>query len=612
MLSVGIHIETSALNVASLSHKNHTLTLKDSFSIPLTSKSDEATRQLELVQALKQVQEKYKNQVVRLCFALPQNQLSCFTSTFPFSEKFKILKTLPFEIEDKTLFQAKDVFFDGRISAFKNGTSQVVTFLSLKENVHQFLAPLKHLKMKASLLSSEGAALANLAEELSKKERAKRTQRAQIYIYLGLNSSLALFFQKNALKTLFHLNWNYEVILKEMEEKYKLTKEQALEQFTERAFVLTEKKGFTKEQVFFSNLIQDHLKPLIQEIELHRLSVESKETTPFENIFIMGPGAVIRNLSGFLSFKLSLPVARAKSLESKAGFQKLTPQALVALGLAMEGLKRPPYTGLNLIQSLQKSNKKLFSARWIAVAGIFLSLLIYSFVRSQKTQELANKAHEVFAVYGKKIAFIKESRLSTDKIKSFLNERQKNSRQIERVKEALFRPGPMDHLKKLTAELKNIAEKGDLKINHLKIEEREIRIKGFIDKDLLSLFQLKLSQLGEARSFKNLLSREKQAETSDKPPEESQKESLNSNKDLSTATEMRKPLLGNQNPDSLKGSHRNQEVPQTDSLKNPLPETSSGDKVPTSSNSLPTQNTPKEESTQKVPFSYFFTLKKAL
>ena len=191
----------------------------------------------------------------------------------------------------------------------------MVTFVALKENVHQFLAPLKQLKMKAWLLSTEGAALANLAEEWLKKESAKtrEEQNGRIYIYLGLSSSLALFFQKRALKSLFHLNWNYAAILTEMEEKYNLAKAQTLEQFTERAFVLTEEKGFTKEQVFFSNLIQKHLKPLIQEIKLHRLSVESKETVPFEEISVMGPGAVIRNLSGFLSFKLSGPVSPGKA-----------------------------------------------------------------------------------------------------------------------------------------------------------------------------------------------------------------------------------------------------------------------------------------------------------
>ena len=171
----------------------------------------------------------------------------------------------------------------------------------------------------------------------------------------------------------------------------------------------------------------------------------------------------------------------------------------------MEGLKRPPYTGLNLIHSLQKSNKKLFSARWMAVTGIFLSLLVYSVIRNQEARELADKAHEVFAVYGKKIAFIKESRLNTDKVKGFLNERQKNSSQITQIKEALFRSGPMDHLKKLTVELKDIAEEGNLKITRLEIEERKIRIGGFIDGNFSSQFQLKLSQLGEARSLKELL-----------------------------------------------------------------------------------------------------------
>ena len=523
MLSIGIHIEDKELNVVALSHKNHKLTLQDCFSIPLNSPLEGAARNLELVQALKQVQEKYKNQTPRLCFALPQNRLSCFASSFPFSEKFKILKTLPFEIEENTLFKPNNVFFDGRISAFeKSGSSQVISFVTLKDNVKQFLTPLKQLKMEPYLLSAEGAALANLVEDWESAPKTSSIQvPSRIYIHLGLSYSLALFFQNGKLKSLSHFKWNYEAILKEMEKTYKLTYTEAEEQFIERAFVLIEKKGFAKEQVFFSDLIQKHLKSLIQELELHKLSVEATQDKPFKEIFLMGPGAVIRNLSAFLSLKLSLPVFRLKPMESLALLHTAEkPEGLIALGLAMEGLKRPPYTGLNLIHSLQKSESKLFGKRWLAAGLIFAGLTAFSVIRSQETKELADKTHEVFAEYGKKIAFIKESRLRRDKIRNFLDERKKSFSNKEKIKETIFHPGPVDHLKTLTVQLKDLSEKGELKISHLEIDERKIYIKGFINKDFSSQFKIKLSRLGEGHSLKDLSGEVIDKPLSNSPPSE--------------------------------------------------------------------------------------------
>ena len=368
MLSIGIHIEEGCLNVAALSYKNRTFNLEDGFSIPFSSPFDERARHLELAQALKSLQEKYKNQLVRLCFALPQNQISCFASTFPFTEKFKIMKTLPFEIEENTLFQSDNVFFDGRISSpEKAGSSEVVSFVTLKENVKNFLAPLKQLKIEPYLLSAEGSALASFVEEWNRATGSSTvTASSQIYIHIGLKSSLGLFFKEGKLRNIFHFNWNYGVILEEMEKKYKLSFQEAQEQFFERAFVLTEREGFTREQVFFSDMIQSHLKSLIQELGLHRLSAEAKEETHFKEIFLMGPGSVIKNLSAFLSLKLSLSVYRMKPMEPLFPFKKEDPGNLIALGLAMEGLKRPPYTGLNLIHSLQKSKKTTF---WHQMAG---------------------------------------------------------------------------------------------------------------------------------------------------------------------------------------------------------------------------------------------------
>ena len=621
VLSIGVHIKDKALNVVALSHKSHQLVLEDHFSIPLVSQLDEAAKNLELVQALKQVQEKYKDQTVRLCFALPQNRLSCFNSSFPFSEKFKILKTLPFEIEENTLFHPNNVFFDGRISGFeKNGSSQVISFVALKENVKQFLAPVKQLKIEPYLLSAEGSALANLVENWEKTSGSSTAQSlSRIYIYLDLSYSLALFFQKGRLKNLFHFSWNYKAILSEMVKKYKLTDTEAQAQFAERAFVLTEKKGFAKEQVVFSDLIQKHLKPLVQELELHRLSMEAQEDRSFEEIFLMGPGAVIRNLSAFLSLKLSRPVFRINPMESFPPLHSEKPAALIALGLAMEGLKRPPYTGLNLIYSLQKSKNKLFSAGWLATGLIFVSLTLFSFVRNQEARTLAHKTHEVFAEYGKKIAFIRESRLSSDQVRSFLDKRKKNFGNKEKIKEMLLQSSSVDHLKTLTVHLKDISEKGGLKITHLEIDERKVHIKGLINKDFSSEFKLKLSSLGEKHSLKDFSLRDKnkphstpllsgkvnEAAKNQKakdspvpsPPEPSLSDEASSAKAIAE-----KEVLSNNKIENIK-AHAENQIDETSDRK---------DKNDSTKELVHNEDQTTKDSSQQSSFSYSFTLKQVL
>ena len=590
MLSVGVHIEEGvAVRTAALSFHNGKTAFEGGFSFPLSESQDETAAALESVSVLKTVLQQYENQPARFCFALPQSRTACFMSSFPFSEKFKILKTLPFEIEEKTVFQPDSVLFDSRISSrFENGApaggffsgrrrggaprngpaqglgasgfdpagsgpgslaknkgrggpgaqtgagTHVLSFVALKENVSAFLAPLERLKIKPWLLSAEGAAFANLAEALQKAERLSFPSvgsSRRIYLHLGLKSVLTLFFENGFLKDASALNGGFEPVLREMAEKYKLSFERAQEEFNEKAFVLTAKKGFSKEQEAFSALIQKHLEPLVKDLKLRKLSFEGaappvsrfgggsdggpggsasgsvsgsagndsgkEEENPLPwEIFITGPGAVIRNLSSYLSLKLSLPVYRVKPLE-KTSFDCKEEDLLIATGLAMEGLKPPPWSGLNFLRSVQTGKSRFLSLPKPIFLLIFLAALAYSFVRREEAARLSERAHEVFASAAKKIAFIRESRLSEEKVRQFLRKRESRTVREDRIRHVLQSADAMDHLKTLTKHLKETAREGHLKIRLMEIDKRNVHIEGLIKESHALQLKRRIEILGE-------------------------------------------------------------------------------------------------------------------
>ena len=113
MLSLGIYIQDHRLDWAELSPKGQILRLE---SLPLLNFKSESSKNLAIAEQLKKLQIKYQNQSVRFCFGLYQNRVSYFKKLFPFKEKFKLHKVLSFEIEEESLFQAKNVFFDTRLN----------------------------------------------------------------------------------------------------------------------------------------------------------------------------------------------------------------------------------------------------------------------------------------------------------------------------------------------------------------------------------------------------------------------------------------------------------------------------------------------------------------
>ena len=235
--------------------------------------------------------------------------------------------------------------------------------LPLRENVKSFLQLSKHLKIKPYLLSTEGSALANLVEKWGAINFQEQKGNHFLSIYLDFYESIVLFFEDGHLNHISTIDWGASSIVREMEKRYKLSFETARIQFSEKAFILTEQKGFTKDQIFFSSLIKKELSFLIHKLQLLKLSLETKKDLKIKEASLLGPGSVIKNISAFLSAELSFNVSRVKTLPSlpAVDFSEAKNHSfLVAWGLAMEGLKKPPYGGLNLLQAIYKKQFSLF------------------------------------------------------------------------------------------------------------------------------------------------------------------------------------------------------------------------------------------------------------
>ena len=98
MISIGIHIQKHSVRVAELFLKGSSLEQGAVYEYPLDPSLTEEQKQIQISEQLRPFKERYKGEVFRFCYGLPQSQNTCFHNIFPFREKFKIIKTLPFEI----------------------------------------------------------------------------------------------------------------------------------------------------------------------------------------------------------------------------------------------------------------------------------------------------------------------------------------------------------------------------------------------------------------------------------------------------------------------------------------------------------------------------------
>ena len=512
MLSVGIHITENSVYFAGLSiegSKPKIQLLEEHF---FTDQKGEEEKALFVSRLLEKIHKNHKGETLRFCYGLSQNTVTSFFVCFPFKEKFKIIKTLPFEIEDQTPFQSSKVFFDARICKIKDQKeSHSICFVTPEENVHEFTQFSGSFYKKPYLLSCEASALANVLEYWNKAlSQVQNAASHQFYLYLGVNNSQLLFYREGYLESVSVLDWSIETVVKDMERFYKLKAEKAWEEFFEKSFILTSAKGFSKEQVFFSNLIKKKIDHLINQVQLLKMSFETEQKIAMEQLTLLGPGSVIRNLSAFLTAETSMTFSKLKNLEIFPYLEiQEKPSALIALGLSLEGLKRAPYEGLNFLKSTNQEPLSLFPKVWqkraLIVFLIFFVFTAYAFIRKQESYKIFEKIQPVFINYGK--AFMKEDEIQVKAVKSFLDKEKNKTQDEQFIREKLALANPMDKIQLLTQRLGG-AEKWNLNIAYLKVEDNTVQIKGSLNKSSLTDFKSQLETLVKG-SIKELSSEEK-------------------------------------------------------------------------------------------------------
>ena len=485
--SLGIHTSKSAVCFAVVRSNRGLVSLDSLEEHVFENPAEETKNRLFASQLIENIYAKHKEgKKLRVCYGLPQDLVSCFSLQLPFREKFKILKILPFEIESNTLFHSEKPLFDARMCAkIGRRESRIMCFAAPKSTVEDFLkSQIELKKISPFLLSCDGAGLANLIESNKDLYKPQNAKDFSLYVYLGAQNSRALFYKDGFLSDIFLLDWSVQPIVKKMEKLYHLTRKKSWEEFFEKSFVLTASKDRNKEQIFFSNMIKKESSALLNKLRLLKISLEADQKAAIKDMAVFGPGSRIKNLSVFLSEELSIRVSKLKSYS--AFLEKETvrqPLADVALGLALEGLKPPPWQGLNFLHSFKKKTVSLFPQKQrnnIAAALIAFAVIgAWAFVRKQQSAKTLNKAQSVFMDYGKSVALLEKKQVNVSAVRSFLKKRAKKLSSDKLLKKELNQEGAMDRLQSLAVAL-NVSEQWELGIERLKILPQRVEIKGHV------------------------------------------------------------------------------------------------------------------------------------
>jgi general secretion pathway protein L len=470
MKSVGLDIGSNSIKVVEVQASSKGTSI-NSYEIKILNQNLNVDQDLEVIEYLREVASRYDHSQTLFCVALRQDRVAVRNKTFPFNDRLKIAKTLPIELEEDIPFSVENSIFDSKIICSRGATAEVLACAAPKHHLVKLLQILSDSGIQPQVVSSEGAALANIYESWNEPppqlpaiaESAPPLERnLNVVLQIGHQRTLVCFFENSNLVAIKSLLWGGKNIAETIMKKYEVPFLEALKELELKAFILTTKQDTSFDAKIFSDTIAKSVREMVRDLQLCFLEVKSELNAQIQRVEISGGVSLIQGLTPFLTQMLEVPVNRSRWIESQPQvlFEKtdITDSRLgVALGLAYEGLKKPRNPAINFLKHEFARQNHLLKNLWnqwgITVqlsAAILLIFYIWTFLRTDLSSQLVDRAQEALKTQAKNVAGLTGKNASERNIKKYIIDNKKRVSDLKKAQGLYQMNSAIEIMKKLS------------------------------------------------------------------------------------------------------------------------------------------------------------------
>ncbi len=518
MKSVGIDIGSASIKVAevNLTNKGLVVSQYNEFALGQNPGFDP---NIEIIEFLRSVSIQYNPEQTRIVVGLRQEMVAVRNKIFPFSDRIKILKSLPFELEEDIPFSPENAIYDAKIVKVLGHSAEVLACAAPKLRITELMAKMQDANIDISLLSCEGLALANCWEkwneapssisnaplQLEGEDRPERHMR--ILLDIGHTRTLVCAFEDNHLIGLRSILWGGKNLAETLMRKYELPYVEALNVLETKSFVLLNQENSSYDQIVFSQTITEGLNELARDVQMTLLEFQSEFNGKVMGVSLTGGISLIQNLNAYMTQILEVPVNPVQILNGNftVGFE-VTPHidstCGVALGLAIEGLKKPRNPALNFLKNeFQKQNlryQKLWEnwGRFAKLAAVaFVAFTAYSVIRDQVALSLVEKSTEALKNQAKAVAKLPSKQSNETGVKKFIKEQRLRTQDIKAIQNLAKMNSALDVLRKISDVAPGKTNSSVL-VRRLNIQNQHVEIEGSVGRaQELTVLQASLTSL---------------------------------------------------------------------------------------------------------------------
>ena len=511
MKSLGIDIGSCSIKVVEInaSSKGFQLVQFYQHQLSLLPNSD---IHFETIEFLREITQKYDPENTKFIVGIKQDKVATRGKTFPFTDRNKISKTLPLELEEEIPFNIDHAVFDFKINKITPPNAEILAFITKKESIQNAIQLLKESGIQIDILSTEGSAFANLFENWSQAvspsipplpqvvdaeglEPSTPLRHINLVLNIGHSQSLLAVFENNRLIQVRSILWGGKLIGEQIAKRFNLPISEAHKELNAKGFILTKKQEISHEAKVFSEIISKGVKELIKDLQISFLEIKSEFNCEISRLEVTGGMSMVQGICPFLTQFLEVPCNKLNTLDNYPHlyFEKNeSNEALlgVATGLAIEGLKKPRNPAINFLKDeFAKENhkfKKLWS-RWGSTVQISFTLLVcfyvWSFLRIDFSEVLAETAKSNLKEVAKKAIGVSSKNATTKNIEKYIKENRKTVSDIKSAEIYYQMNSAMEVLRKVSDHLPNKSQV-KLDIKKFEVVDQKVSVEGYVNSSL--------------------------------------------------------------------------------------------------------------------------------
>lgn len=521
MKSIGVDIGTYSVKVAEVETSGKSFFIRSLAEYPLNP-DPHFDNQINILEILRKIADNRDFAATTFVFGISQDRVTTRHKFFPFRERSKINKILPFELEDEVPFDMSNAIFDSKIIKFAGNIAEVIACAAPKSKVEAILHMAHDAGIEPQIISMDSSAIANTLENWDKapsQEEALPEQNetalkspptgSNIVLYVGHNKTIVSLFKNQQLYGTRTIIWGGRNLIETVGKKYGVLYPEALREVQSKAFVLLNSEGASRDQVMFSDTIIEAYSEMVRELKLSIMELTGEHNCYVTSLQVTGGGCRVKNINAYLTQELEIPCNYYDPFQNIAGvsFEK-TPAVVtssgIALGLAIEGIKKgknPPVNFRKGDFGLKNLTLEVFWQKWSYTAKLIMAGLaafcVFSIFKDSFALKIATTAEERLIAIAKN--FIIKKKVSSRDINNYINENKKAIDASKKMAGLLEMSSALDVIKKVSESLPEKA----IDILRLEIENQIFIIEGTVKRqDQISKIENGLKAAAHDAKFK--------------------------------------------------------------------------------------------------------------